>query len=225
MNNSHDEIKKLLRASRNLLSNENTIVESWDIKKQYGIIKEQYDLTASNPTKKINVAKTIEKEIDADKNEPSRSFESLSAPPPSSKTASRRDKKVAFRISGGVLVLHGKDTKELSLTSDEKTAFQETMEEFVTEVSDLVEYNQLNVYPKSVEWSGKLIEFNVEFMYMVGEENGVYMRGDMITMNDDFMDVVQQLKGYYEKFKSKWSRILANRKMTKLSNDEEVEGI
>jgi hypothetical protein len=225
MNNSHDEIKKLLRASRNLLSNENTIVESWDIKKQYGIIKEQYDLTASNPTKKINVAKTIEKEIDADKNEPSRSFESLSAPPPSSKTASRRDKKAAFRISGGILVLHGKDTKELSLTSDEKTAFQETMEEFVTEVSDLVEYNQLNVYPKSVEWSGKLIEFNVEFMYMVGEENGVYMRGDMITMNDDFMDVVQQLKGYYEKFKSKWSRILANRKMTKLSNDEEVEGI
>ena len=41
MSNSHDEIKNLLRASRNLLSNGVSLQENIEIKKQYGIILEQ----------------------------------------------------------------------------------------------------------------------------------------------------------------------------------------
>lgn len=208
MYNKHDEIKKLLEASRSMLSTKDSLLEFQSIKKQYGILNEQYDLTSSDPTKKINVAKSVETEIEDDELED----ETIDK-------KSKRDKKETYRISGGLLVFHGKDQKELKLTSDEKTAFQETMEEFVNEVSDLVEFNQLNVYPSSVEWSGKLIEFNVDFMYLVGEENGVYMKGEMITMSDDFMEVVQKLKGYYEKFKSKWAKILGNRKTTKISDE------
>ena len=208
MYNKHDEIKKLLEASRSMLTTKDSLLEFQSIKKQYGILNEQYDLTSSNPTKKINVAKSVETEIEDDEYEDDEMGKK-----------SKRDKRETYRISGGLLVLHGKDQKELKLTSDEKIAFQETMEEFVSEVSDLVEFNQLNVYPSSVEWSGKLIEFNVDFMYLVGEENGVYMKGEMITMSDDFMEVVQKLKGYYEKFKSKWSKILGNRKTTKISDE------
>ena len=208
MNNKHDEIKKLLEASRSMLTTKDSLLEFQSIKKQYGILNEQYDLTSSNPTKKINVAKSVETEIEDDEYEDDEMGKK-----------SKRDKRETYRISGGLLVLHGKDQKELKLTSDEKIAFQETMEEFVSEVSDLVEFNQLNVYPSSVEWSGKLIEFNVDFMYLVGEENGVYMKGEMITMSDDFMEVVQKLKGYYEKFKSKWSKILGNRNTTKISDE------
>jgi len=208
MYNKHDEIKRLLKASRNMLTTKDSLLEFEDIKQKYGILNEQEDLTSSNPTRKINVAKSIETEIEDDEDE-----EIIKR--------SKRDKTETYRISGGLLVLHGKDQKELKLTTDEKVAFQETMEEFVTEVSDLVEFNQLNVYPNSVEWSGKLIEFNVDFMYLVGEENGVYMKGEMITMSDDFMEVVQKLKGYYEKFKSKWAKILGNRKTTKISDERD----
>jgi hypothetical protein len=53
MNNSHDEIKQLLEASRKLLNNE-TLNE--DIRKQYGLLTEQgVDLTDNNVTSKINV--------------------------------------------------------------------------------------------------------------------------------------------------------------------------
>ena len=130
---------------------------------------------------------------------------------------SKRDKKQAFRISGGILVLHGKNQSELELTTDEKVAFQETMNEFVSEVSDLAEFNQLNVYPNTVEWSGKILEFNIEFTYLIGEENGIYIKGDMINTDDDFLEFLQKLKSYYEKFKSKWAKVLGNRKLTKIS--------
>ena len=100
-----------------------------------------------------NLAKSIETKIDQDMDN-----ENLDI---------KKDKSKTYRISGGLLTLHGKDKKDLELTSDEKQSYQETMEEFVSEVSDLVEFNQLNVYPSSVEWSGKLIEFNVDFNFEV----------------------------------------------------------
>ena len=88
------------------------------------------------------------------------------------------------------------------------------MDEFVAEVSDLVDFNKLNVYPNNVEWSGKIIDFDVEFFFSIGEENGIYINGEMIKTDDKFLDMITKLKSYYEKFKSKWAKILASRKKT-----------
>jgi len=127
---------------------------------------------------------------------------------------SPRDKQQKYRISGGILSLHGKDRKELDITSDEKLAFQETMDEFVEEVSDLVDFNTLNVYPNNVEWSGKLIDEDIDFIFTIGEDSGVYINGQMIKLDTDFMTTINKLQQYYQKFKSKWGRVLANRKKT-----------
>jgi hypothetical protein len=198
MNNSHDEIKNLLKASRKLLNNE-TINE--DIRRQYGVLTEQgVDMTDDNVTKKLNITQSVEDEIEDN-------------------TESSKDKTQGYRISGGLLVLHGKTQTELELTTDEKIAFQETMDEFVTEVSDLVDFNKLNVFPNNVEWSGKIIDFDIEFFFTIGEENGVYINGQMIKVDDKFLDMVNKLKTFYEKFKSKWAKIMASRKKTKKTEE------
>jgi hypothetical protein len=201
MNNSHDEIKRLLKASREMLSNSEVIDETNRIKGQYGILNEQGValVGGNNVTKKINVAKTVEKDIEDDEEE---------------MDPSKKDKTQGYRISGGILVLHGKDKTDLELTTDEKIAFQETMDEFVNEVSDLVDFNKLNVYTNNVEWSGKIIDFDIEFFYSIGEENGIYLNGEMIKTDEKFLDLITKLKAYYEKFKSKWAKILASRKKT-----------
>ena len=196
MKDTHDEIKRLLRASREMLSSNNLNEDYNRIRTKYGIITEQgVDLTDDNVTKKINVGQSIEDTIE-DQTEPS------------------KDKKQAYRISGGILVLHGKDKKDIELTTDEKVAFQETMEEFISEVSDLTDFNRLNVYPQNVEWSGRLIEFDIEFFFSIGEENGIYINGEMIKTDESFLEMVEKLKSYYEKFKSKWAKILSSRKKT-----------
>ena len=128
--------------------------------------------------------------------------------------SSPRDKQQKYRISGGILSLHGKDRNDLDITSDEKLAFQETMDEFVEEVSDLVDFNTLNVYPNNVEWSGKLIDEDIDFIFTIGEDSGVYINGQMIKLDEEFMTTINKLQQYYQKFKSKWGRVLANRKKT-----------
>jgi hypothetical protein len=196
MKNSHDEIKKLLRASRNMLSGNNLNEQISEIKSKYGIITEQgANLTSDDISKPMNIAKSVENKIEDDA-EPD------------------RDKSQGYRISGGILVLHGKDSSDLELTTDDKIAFQETMDEFVNEVSDLVDFNKLNVYPNNVEWSGKVIDFDIEFFFSIGEDGGMYINGDMIKADENFVDMINKLKTYYDKFKSKWAKILASRKKT-----------
>jgi hypothetical protein len=208
MGNSHDEIKRLLKASKSLLSTTKLNEDINNIRSQYGIISEQ------NITSKFNLGKSIEDDIEDDEYETAETSDDEG-----NDEESASDKKQAYRISGGVLVLHGKEQTDLELTTDEKIAFQETMDEFIAEVSDLVDFNKLNVYQQNVEWSGKIIDYNVEFFYSIGEENGVYIEGEMMKCDEEFLEFLNKLRVYYEKFKSKWAKVLGSRKKT-IKNDE-----
>ena len=151
----------------------------------------------------INLGKSIEDEIDSDVKNDEVDVEKV-----------KKDKSKTYRISGGLFTMHGKDQKDLELTTEEKTAFQETMDDFVEEVSDLSDFGVLNFYPNEVQWSGKVIDFDLEFFYSIGENNGVYINGTMSRVDDEFLEFITKLKGYYQKFKTKWAKVLAARKKT-----------
>jgi len=102
----------------------------------------------------VNLGKSIEDEIDSDVKTDDVDVEKV-----------KKDKSKTYRISGGLFTMHGKDQKDLELTTEEKTAFQETMDDFVEEVSDLSDFGVLNFYPNEVQWSGKVIDFDLEFFY------------------------------------------------------------
>jgi hypothetical protein len=194
--NRHDEIKNLLEASKKLL-NRNLISEDINhIRKNHGLIVEQDDdISAEEGPREYETADTEkDKKDDVD--------------------TIKSDKSKAYRISGGIIVIHGKDKSDLQLTTDDKKAFQETMDEFVAEVSEIVDFNKLNLYSNNVEWSGKVTELDVEFFYSIGETNGIYINGTMTKIDDDYLEFLNNLRQYYEKFKSKWSKVIAARKKT-----------
>ena len=194
--NRYDEIKDLLRKSRVILE-QSTITEQAvnDSGRNAEVLGQR------------NIAKSIQDRIEND-------TEYETAEDGDDKEESSADRSQAYRISGGVLVLHGKDLHDTDISTDDKIAFQETMDEFIEEVSDLVDFNELNVYPNNVEWSGKIIDYDLDFTFSIGESNGVYIDGDMIKVDEDFTEFINKLRQYYEKFKSKWARVIASRKQT-----------
>ena len=127
----------------------------------------------------------------------------------------RRSAIKGYRISGGLMYIHGGTAKDLQLTTDDKVAFQESMDEFVNEVAEIVDFNKLNLYPNNVEWSGKITEYDLEFFFSIGESNGVYINGTMMKIDENFLEMLNKLKTYYEKFKTKWSKVISTRKKTK----------
>jgi hypothetical protein len=206
---NYEEIKKLLSASRKLLGGNQLTEDIKSIKKNYGLLIEQ---PVEDPDNKIDVMTDIEDKIQNDKYETAEKDEDEDEYKEFDKVKS--DKKKAYRISGGILVIHSKNTTDLQLTTDDKSAFQESMDEFKQDVTEIVDFNKLNLYPTNVEWSGKITELDLDFFFSIGETNGVYINGTMTKLDDEFSEISLKLKTYYEKFKTKWSKIVSSRKKT-----------
>lgn len=163
-----------------------------EMKKYLGIIREQFD-------NRINVAQDITDKIEDD--------------------TSKQERKKRYRISGNILVLNGDSNRDVNITDLEKNAFVETIKEFQDEVSEMANFNELNVYVNNVEWSGTITEYNINFVYTIGESFGVYVftsnsenNLNLFKLDDDSMKFLDSLKRYYTKFKSKWADVLASRK-------------
>ena len=174
-----------------------------DLVKRARLINEQLNAEKLGP---INVAADIEASIDDN------TFETAIEKPKNRGEEEETNFVQRYKISGSIMAIHGKTKAETDITSDDKVSFQDTIDEFTEEVSDLVDFNQLNVYPNTVEWSGKIIDSDVEFIYTIGEDSGIYINGNMLKIDDSTLEMINKLKTFYEKFKSKWSKVLAARK-------------
>lgn len=190
--NNYEEIKSLINASKKALKLNLTESEKENIKLNYGFLNEDFDVDQLEMEREFETADSSD-----DKNKVKKS-----------------DKKQAYRVSGGIIVIHGKDQKELQLTTDDKKAFQESMDEFIVDVSELVDFGKLNLYKDNVEWNGKISEMDIEFFFTIKEKNGVYINGVMTQIDEEYLGFLTDLKKYYEKFKSKWSKVIASRKKT-----------
>jgi hypothetical protein len=193
--NSYDEMKSLLKKSKMLF--------------------EQF-----SDSGRLNTADSISNKIRSsvamssdDGNQDNRTMGGMNNGEEETQKSSDRQQK--YKISGGIFVLHGDSKAEVdNITTDDKSSFQETMDEFVEEVSDLVDFDELHLYKNSVEWGGKLIDDNITFLYTIGENGGVYISADIVKIDEDFLSIITKLEQYYQKFKSKWSKMLAIRKKT-----------
>jgi hypothetical protein len=191
MNERYDEIKSLVKKAR--------------------LLNEQLN---AEKLGQIDVATDIEDKIEDDE---ATTTSTLDTGGESSLTTlspqeAREEFETKYRISGNILALHGPTKSSTDITTDDKNAFQDSLEEFNNEVSDLVEFGQMNVYPNTVEWSGKFIDKDFEFLYTIGESSGVYIDGVLIKLDEETKTTIDKLFDYYGKFKARWAKVLAIRK-------------
>lgn len=108
MNNSYDEIKKLLNSSR-AMTGKDTMLENIRTKLvNEGILTEQ-PMVGSGYETATNTAGTPRPNLAADTEE---ELEISDKP--------KEEKQQAYRVSGGVLVMHGKTKGDLEITTEEK---------------------------------------------------------------------------------------------------------
>ena len=190
--NKYDEIQSLLNASRRALGGNLQESQNRDILKKYSLLTEQ------------TIEKELSQEFEEDKKDETEKKDSEDIGKP-------KDKQKMFKIQGNVLVLHGNDKSDIQLTTDEKNAFIESVDEFRTNVAELVEFDKMNVFPENVEWKGKILELNLNFFYTINEPHGIYLNGDMVKIDEEYLEMVGKLQSNYEKFKTKWGKIVSSR--------------
>jgi hypothetical protein len=191
--NNYEEIKNLIEASRKALSKNINESSKKQIRKQYGLLNEQ---------KEEEVDFEIDAEETFDEKRPKKDSDEIGKP---------KDKQKTYKIQGNLLVLNGKTEADIQLTTDEKNAFVETVDEFRNDVAELAEFDKLKVYQDNVEWSGKILELDLEFFYTIKEPNGIYINGEMMKLDEKYLEMIPKIQSFYEKFKNKWSKIVSSR--------------
>ena len=191
--NNYEEIKNLIEASRKALSKNINESSKKQIRKQYGLLIEQ---------KEEEVDVDIDADVSFDEKKPKKDSDEIGKP---------KDKQKTYKIQGNLLVLNGKTEADIQLTTDEKNAFVETVDEFRNDVAELAEFDKLKVYQDNVEWSGKILELDLEFFYTIKEPNGIYINGEMMKLDEKYLEMIPKIQSFYEKFKNKWSKIVSSR--------------
>jgi hypothetical protein len=191
--NNYEEIKNLIEASRKALSKNINESSKKQIRKQYGLLIEQNE-------EEVDV--DIDADVSFDEKRPKKDSDEIGKP---------KEKQKTYKIQGNLLVLNGKTEADIQLTTDEKNAFVETVDEFRNEVAELAEFDKLKVYQDNVEWSGKILELDLEFFYTIKEPNGIYINGEMMKLDEKYLEMIPKIQSFYEKFKNKWSKIVSSR--------------
>jgi hypothetical protein len=116
-----------------------------------------------------------------------------------------------YNIDGEHIVISSRSGQSIELTDDVRSIFEQSCDEFKQQVSDLVDFNTLQVNDNDVEWSGRLTKFDVEFFYYLGNDNGVYLKGDKIKVDEELTTLLGQLTQFYKIFSQKWSSVATSR--------------
>ncbi len=102
---------------------------------------------------------------------------------------------------------------------------REEEDKFRQTVHNRVKFNKFKLYPASqnVEWGGEFTDSRMEWNYSLDDSRGVYMTSELLQLDDDTLDVIKKLVGYYKAWSDDWATRIAEEYNNKIRDNENVE--
>ena len=102
---------------------------------------------------------------------------------------------------------------------------KEEEDKFRQTVHNRVKFNKFKLYPASqnVEWSGEFTDSRMEWNYSLDDSRGVYITSDLLQLDDDTLDVIKKLVGYYKAWSDDWATRIAEEYNNKIRDEENAE--
>jgi hypothetical protein len=102
---------------------------------------------------------------------------------------------------------------------------REEEDKFRQTVHNRVKFNKFKLYPASqnVEWGGEFTDSRMEWNYSLDDSRGVYITSELLQLDDDTLDVIKKLVGYYKAWSDDWATRIAEEYNNKIRDDENTE--
>jgi len=156
----------------------------------YGMIKEQADLV-SQPQQTTQQA----------------------APPPVDDNDGESNDENIFVINNVDVEIHSEDTMDLNLDDTEKGQISQLIDDFRAEVSELAEFDKLDIYPNSAKLNGHIPDMGIGFTLSAGDDNGLFLSNtSMLKIDVNYVDIVNKLKEFELKFSNVINDMIVNRR-------------
>ena len=79
---------------------------------------------------------------------------------------------------------------------------------FKGKVSQLVEFEKIKVFTKTVTWSGTLVRESINWSYTLDDKIGCFIstnEDDTLQLTDDMLTVIKNIRAYYDVWSEEWS--------------------
>lgn len=108
--------------------------------------------------------------------------------------------------------VHSDDDADLKIQDDEKNSLNQLIENFKSQVYELASFEEgFNVYPNSVRLDGKIFD-DMSFVFIAGEDNGLYINCNMLKLDDENSRVIEKLNKFKHTFEDVVNGLIQARK-------------
>lgn len=108
--------------------------------------------------------------------------------------------------------VHSTDQADLEISDQEKASLNQLIENFRTQVSELAQFEEgFNVYADSVRLDGSIGD-DFGFVFIAGNDRGLYLNADMLKMDDETSLVIEKLNKFQHTYEDVVNEMISTRK-------------
>lgn len=109
--------------------------------------------------------------------------------------------------------LHSSDKADLVLSDEEKNAISQLIDNFRTQVSEIADFEEgFNIYPESIRLDGSIGNLDLGFVFIAGNERGLYVNADMLALDNETVEVLSKLNKFQHTYEDVVNGMMVTRK-------------
>ena len=104
------------------------------------------------------------------------------------------------------------DEEDIKLKDEERNTISQLIDNFRQQVSQLADLNPgLTITENQIRLDGTMTETEISFVFIIGEDNGLYFNGDMLNIEQETLDMFNKLLKFKPTFISEMEPLLRTR--------------
>jgi hypothetical protein len=104
------------------------------------------------------------------------------------------------------------DKEDIELKDEERNTISQLIDNFRQQVSQLADLNPgLTITENQIRLDGTMTETEISFVFIIGEDNGLYFNGDMLNIEQETLDMFDKLLKFKPTFISEMEPLLRTR--------------
>lgn len=107
------------------------------------------------------------------------------------------------------------DQEDLKITDEQKAAISQLIDNFKQQVSQIAQFEPgLTINENQIRLDGRLTDEDIGFVYIAGQESGVYLNMDMTKLEEDVKIAIDKLLKFEMTFKTAMDSLIPDRTNT-----------
>ncbi len=104
------------------------------------------------------------------------------------------------------------DNMDMQLKDDQKETISNLIDNFRQQVSQIVDFDPgMTINQKQIRLDGTLSNEDISFVFIAGEESGVYINADMLKLETETGNALEKLSKFEETFKTSVEPLITQR--------------